>query len=190
MAYRNPHDFPSEESAEGFWWDREIVDPDLLDRAIPPTNWDEQALAHIESHIETEEKAEEAYEAFARSNDPQVRYLAQLIAADEHRHHRMLAEIANSLRARVSETKDTSPTAPTVPLTPEASAELSAHTQRLLAMEEHDVGELNRLRRELRSDRSASMWPLLVEIMELDTEKHIRILKAIERHLARHRWPR
>lgn len=190
MADLDPHDFPSQVGVPGVpWLDTGLGEPNFM-RDFPPSPWEDLALAHIEQHIATEGKAAAAYDDLAKAEDPQVRYLAAMIAADERRHHRLLSDIADSLRSRVSEAVDDSAIARTSALSSERRKALLEATRRLLAIEEDDAGELKKLRREVHRAPDQTMWPLLVEIMELDTEKHIRILKAVERHLSRDRWPR
>jgi hypothetical protein len=52
----------------------------------------------------------------------------------------------------------------------------------LLDSEEHDMGELKRLQRDLRPVKDSSLWAVLVELMQRDTEKHIAILKFVREH--------
>jgi hypothetical protein len=56
-------------------------------------------------------------------------------------------------------------------------------TSRFLAAEREDRDQLRRLRRELAAAGKASMWPLVVELMEIDTAKHIRILEELRTRL-------
>ena len=56
-----------------------------------------------------------------------------------------------------------------------------------LAAERADQKQLRALRSELRPFRDTSLWALLVELMEHDTAKHIRILSFIADHVARQR---
>lgn len=190
MVSREPIDYPSSSGVPGLWWDPRFEDAEHLHRVFPPSNWDQQALARIVRHIANEAAAEAAYEAFVETSDPQIRYLAGLIAADEHRHHAMLSEIADVLRSRLGERRTESPTIQSIELTKEQADQLLDRTRQLLAIEEEDTGELRELRKTLSSDPGSVIWPLLIEIMELDTAKHIRILKAIERHLSNRAWPR
>ncbi|MCL2393875.1 MAG: ferritin-like domain-containing protein [Acidimicrobiaceae bacterium] len=188
MTYMEPRDFPSQVGVPGVpWWSEDLRQPSFM-RDFPPSVWEDLALAHIEQHIATETGAAEAYEDLGKAEDPQVRYLASLIAADEMRHHQLLQDIAQSLRSRVSETVDQSAIAKVAPLSSERRGVLLEKTRQLLEIEENDTGELKKLRRELDKAPDETVWPLLVEIMESDTEKHIRILKAIERYLTRERW--
>lgn len=193
MTYREPHDYAAEGGVPGFWWhlpDQDIIEELTSAQPYPPSPWESLVLAHIERHLVTEENAGRAYEEFADVEDPQVRYLAGMLAADEHRHHQMLSEIARSLQARVDEKVDRSVTARSVIVTPARQAALLEQVRRLLAIEEDDAGELKKLHRDLHEAPPGTIWPLLVEIMELDTDKHIRILRAVEEHLVHERWPR
>jgi hypothetical protein len=52
-------------------------------------------------------------------------------------------------------------------------------TARFLEFEREDLTNLKRLAKVLRRQRRGGLIPLLVEVMELDTKKHITILKFI-----------
>jgi hypothetical protein len=71
-------------------------------------------------------------------------------------------------------------------LTTERREALLKQTRRLLDVEKDDVGKLKELRHDVRLAPDGTLWPELIEVMSLDTEKHIQILKAIERKLKRH----
>jgi hypothetical protein len=58
-------------------------------------------------------------------------------------------------------------------------------TDQLLQKEQADAQELKRLRRELRDVKDTSLWGLLVDVMERDTQKHIAILRFAKRHAGR-----
>jgi rubrerythrin len=189
MTHQESHDFPSQQAIPGYPWDTDLHEPGFMRDVFPPSTWDDLALVHIDEHIATEAKAGAAYDALAEADDPQIKYLAALIAADERRHHQMLSDIARALRAEVSEQSDEGALAKGGHLSTEQATALLHETQQLLALEKNDVGELKKLHREFHPASDETIWPLLIEIMELDTEKHIRILKGIERHLTRRRWP-
>ena len=121
----------------------------------------------------------ETYERFAReASSPATRYLVNLIVEDEHRHHRVLAEIADAI-ARGSLTD----APPAVPRLAEGGADtdLIEETKRMLASEKRDRVELRRLRRRLRS-YTGTMWPLLIDLMLHDNAKHTRILRFVVKH--------
>jgi hypothetical protein len=56
-------------------------------------------------------------------------------------------------------------------------------TNRLLEHEEADEKELERLQKELRDVSGTTLWGLLVELMQRDTDKHIAVLKFVKKHL-------
>ncbi len=58
-------------------------------------------------------------------------------------------------------------------------AALAEETQGLIRAEKWDRLELKQLRKSLRPLRNTTLWELVVDLMLLDTEKHIRILKLV-----------
>jgi len=140
---------------------------------------DERDLVEwITSHGRQEGALVERYERLAHeSTSSATRYLVRLIIEDERRHHQTLAEIAEAIAWGTL----TNP-GPAVPRSGpgdvDGDAEFSAQTRALLESEKRDRAELRRLRRRLRS-YTGTLWPLLVDLMLLDTEKHTRILEFV-----------
>jgi len=60
-------------------------------------------------------------------------------------------------------------------------------TDQLLQKEQRDAQELKRFRRELRDVKDTSLWSLLIDLMERDTQKHIAILRFARKHARRRR---
>ena len=54
--------------------------------------------------------------------------------------------------------------------------------EELIAQEKRDADELHRLAKELRDVKDTTVWQLLVRLMEMDTAKHIEILKFVRKH--------
>ena len=136
------------------------------------------AMARLRSHAASEEEMVDAYGRLAESApDGVVAYLAQLISDDERRHHELLTGMLARLEAQVRWEHDTSslPTARHDPAPPELRDEL----QRLLAAEHADAAYLRHLRHDLRRLPDAAFLALIVELMALDTTKHIRILEHL-----------
>jgi hypothetical protein len=136
-------------------------------------------VERIARHGREEGALLERYERFVESGpSPATRYLVNLIIEDERRHHRVLAEIAGVIAwGTLSDVP-----AP-VPRLEEGvpDAEFVKETKRLLASERRDRADLKKLRRRLRS-YTRTMWPTLIDLMLLDTQKHIRILRFILKH--------
>jgi hypothetical protein len=185
MTRQQSQDYPSQRVVPGMWWEEDYRDADFMRSAIPSSTWDERLVAHIDNHLVLEADASSAYDCLAEMGDPQIRYLAGLIAADEHRHHAMLFGLATSVRSTVNDEPDELEWGKPSVLTTEQRDALLKQTRRLLDVEKDDVVKLKELRRDVRSAPDGTLWPELVEVMALDTEKHIQILKAIERKLKR-----
>ncbi len=118
-----------------------------------------------------------------------VRYLVSFILDDEARHHRVLEELANAivwggLRAGPDNA------------VPELSARftcddvLQSETRALLNHELQDRTRLRKLRKSLGQYGDVALWDLLIDIMQSDTEKHIRILRFILDHGRNRRFHR
>ena len=55
-------------------------------------------------------------------------------------------------------------------------------TATLIQREEDDARQLKKLHRELGDLKDTTLWDLLVDLMERDTQKHIAILRFAQRH--------
>jgi len=126
----------------------------------------------------------ERYQRFAsETGAPAVRYLIKLILDEERKHHRLLAEMANTIAWGWSENSP-EPAAPEIFPNQDHDRDLARETRELLAAEKRDRTELRRLRKELRPFEETTLWALIVDLMLLDTEKHTRILRFISRNIA------
>jgi len=153
-------------------------------RPPPGSPTDESILAHIGEHLEDEREIVDSYRGLAESSaDDAVKYLMNLIVADEERHHRVLLEMENTIRSGI-EFREISPSVPTLGDEQDVS-DLLELSRQFLAVEKSDARSLRRLRHEARAARPTSLLPLLVELMEKDTDKHIRILRFIVSHAKR-----
>jgi hypothetical protein len=140
---------------------------------------DERDLVHLlATHAQKEGAILERYRRFAtEATSPAVRYLVKLIVDDEERHHRLLAELANAI---AWEGQSPVPSVPDV--FDDGDAAVVSETHALLDAERADSRELKRLQRRLEVFGDTTMWPLIVDLMLLDTEKHIHILRFIASH--------
>jgi hypothetical protein len=158
-------------------------------RETPVTNalvgasvWEKALYDHLTSHIEKERDLLVSYQAAAAySQSPAFRYLASLVIEDELRHHRHFEDLAASVRADAECQPQISPI-PHLDL-PDGDAErVIGLAADLIAEEERDAVELRHLARELRDVKDTTLWQLLVRLMELDTAKHLEILRFVRRH--------
>ncbi len=121
------------------------------------------------------------YQRFAsEAHSPEVRYLVTLIIDEEHRHHRLLAEMANALAWGMSEESPVD-AVPDITHRDSGNRTVIDETATLLRAEKNDKVELERLRKKLRPFRDTTLWELIVDLMLLDTDKHVKILSAISK---------
>ena len=143
-----------------------------------------QAVAfsnYLKSHVETERELLDEYERLVEgSSDEFTRYLAKLILDDERRHHKLFRELSNTVESSIH-WEAIEPRLPKLRTSPANRDEMLEATRRLLDAETEDRRELKQLKKHLRrTPGDRQLWALLVETAELDTQKHIRILKFIE----------
>ena len=140
--------------------------------------WWATVTHEFQAHVREETGFLEAYEALAAASDDEtVRFLLELIVADERRHHDLFSSLADASVAGGG-----GPTRPSI--TREQADGLTEPTQRFLDAEREESGKLAALRKELKPLRTDTLWPLLVELMEIDTAKHVRILEYLAERLA------
>jgi hypothetical protein len=147
---------------------------------LPASPWDEELLAHFEEHVGDELNLIEEYLGIRDRGPEYVRYLIDLILDDESRHHQTFKELVNHVRSGV-DYRDYGPQVPYLQGSAEQRRALLEATDRFLAFERADEKSLRRLQKELRPVRDTTLFSLLVELMELDTKKHIAILEFIRR---------
>ncbi len=148
-------------------------------RAAGASTGEQDMVEWITRHGREEGVLLRRYERFAReAPSPVTRYLVNLIIEDERRHHQVLAEIAHTIAwGTLANVR------PALPRMVEGAGDedLIKETKEMLASEKQDRAELKRLRRRLRS-YTGTIWPFLIDLMLLDTDKHTRILRYILRH--------
>lgn len=141
--------------------------------------WEPEVLARLDHKRDEEAAILEDYRRLAdETKEEWVRYLLQMVLADEERHHRLLDEMRNHLAWETATTQE-----PMVPWLTEPAdrRRLVDLAERFLAVERHDQRELRRLRAELEPIADTSLLGLLAELMELDTRKHIKVLEFLIR---------
>ncbi len=147
-----------------------------------PSAWERQLYAHFKGHVETERTMLQRYAQVAeRSGSKAFSYLVKLLIDDEIRHHRLFEELAGSLEAEALIKKE-EPVVPYMDFDHADRAAVLEGAKELLDNEERDLAELKRLQRDLHDVKDTTLWALLVELMQRDTEKHIAILKFVRQH--------
>jgi hypothetical protein len=138
-----------------------------------------QLVALLAKHGSEEGRMLAEYEHLAHStNDRAAKYVIDVILQDERLHHHMLVQLATAMAWNTLEGTDMS----VPPLGWHMDEKLRAATRRLREFEEMDRRELEALRKRLRPYEETTLWALIVDIMLLDTQKHARILRFLERH--------
>lgn len=149
---------------------------------IGASRWDRDIYDHLTEHILKEQSLLEEYEeAAAQTESKALAYLIDLLVEDERRHHDLFRQLAQSLKS-TAELNRQSQDVPRMDLGRENRAEVLEVTARLLDREESDRRELKLLQRELSDVKDTTLWGLLVELMERDTDKHIAILRFAHEH--------
>lgn len=140
---------------------------------------------HLADHVAAETDAIDAYRQLCEDEHTPAaaRYLIRLLLDDEQRHHRVLGEIVAALGNSTEWGHDPG-AVPDLPVR-DGTAELAQATRRFIAAEREDAKRLKALRRELAPFKDTTAWVLLVETMEQDTAKHIRLLRFIAERVAR-----
>lgn len=150
-------------------------------------SWDDDwwlKIAHsFSAHVRDERYVVARYEKLAETTaDPGTRFLLEVILEDERRHHALFERLG----ASVSEPSHSGQAVPAPPVPePELREELLSETKHFLEIEREDLTGLKDLARDLKPAAHDTMWRLLVEVMQLDTEKHIRILEFLLHRLER-----
>jgi rubrerythrin len=149
--------------------------------------WLQRLYRHLKEHVENERGLLEAYvEAAEATQSKALAYLVNLLIEDERRHHRLFAELADSLRSE-AEMRPGEPTIPRIDFDKVPPGALREATDRLLESEKKDREELKELRHELRDFEDKTLWVLLVELMQRDTDKHIALIDFAQRKARRAR---
>jgi len=153
-----------------------------MEQLIGASAWEQEIYDHLVSHEENERALLEAYQEEAQSSTSKAfQYLTSLIIEDEIRHHRIFAELASSFKNE-SELGGAEPAVPRLEHWGPAPTRVVALSEKLLEREYADSKELRVLSSQLKSAKDNTLWQLLVRLMEMDTAKHIEILKFAKAH--------
>ncbi len=153
-----------------------------------PSATDRALYAHLTRHIDAERGLLEEYSDIAeRTESKAFRYLVKLLIEDEIRHHKLFAELAESVET-IALMKAKEPSVPFIDFAQADREGVLEATKRLLEHENEDARELKRLQREIRDTKDTSLNGLLVDLMQRDTQKHIAILRFVQKNTKRKRY--
>lgn len=142
--------------------------------------WEQQLYDYVCDHVATEGAMLDQYQHLAddETSSPAFRYVANLILADERRHHQLFNDLAESIK-QMAEIRLEDEPIPSLRGLRADRIRIMAVTDRLLDAERADAKELKQLAKSLGELRDTTLWGLLVELMQDDTAKHIKILSFI-----------
>ena len=140
--------------------------------------WELGLWDHLTTHVESERGLLQEYSAVAhQTRSKAFAYLVELLVEDEMRHHRIFVELAKTLKSDAESAGRSDPAVPHLDFHREDRAAILEATERLIGQEQKDAHELERLQRELRDVKDTTLWSLLVDLMQRDTQKHLAILR-------------
>ena len=145
--------------------------------------WEQELYDYVCNHGAREGAMLAEYQRIAddESTSPAFRYLATMILEDERRHHALFDDLANTIR-QTAEFRDEELSIPSLAGLRRDRERIIDITERLLKSERDDSRTLDVLRKQLKDVRDTTLWDLIVEVMQHDTDKHIKILRFIRDH--------
>ena len=146
------------------------------------SEYDRRLIEHLDEHVTAEKEVIDLYDALAHDEHPYVAFIAELIGEDEARHHRLFIEWIETIKA-LAELRDAPDGIPHVDYHP-VDAETIHLVDKLLDFEEADLAAAKKLRHEIRSVRTSTLWGMLMELVIADTKKHIKVLKFLRDRLS------
>ena len=148
--------------------------------------WEEQLYDHLTNHVVKEGALLDEYLRLAEdeSTSKAFRFAAGLILDDERRHHRQFSDLAEAIRQLSELRVEDEPIPPLDGLRHDRERILES-TRRLLDAEREDAAQLKALAKDLKDVHDTTLWGLLVDLMQADTDKHIKILSFIRDHADR-----
>jgi len=143
------------------------------EKNLSPDKQREICAAYLDQHVETESGIMEEYRSLAGPIESgPIRFLIDFILHDEERHHGLLRMMAKYLRIKNRRKKE-------LPWVIDR-LELVRHMRKLREHERETIAACRELKDQLPSDESEFFGALLDAVI-LDSEKHERLLLAVER---------
>jgi hypothetical protein len=144
--------------------------------------WEREFFAHLTQHVRNERDVLEAYVAAADGTDSKAfAFVVNLLIEDERRHHILFQELADSLK-HDAEFQHGDPAIPRLDFDRVDRSAVRDLTDQLVDREQEDLRELKKLQKYIRDFKDTTLWSLLVDLMQRDTEKHIAMLRFVQKH--------
>jgi hypothetical protein len=143
--------------------------------------WEEEMLRYLAEHVRREGSILYEYEKLASTTSSKaLAYAMNVLLEDERRHHAWFGQLAETIRTEASLSAD-EPPIPWLDLAKEDRSQLEGLLSDLLRNERVDAVELKRLRKELRDFETTTLWTLVVDLMQRDTDKHIALIRTLQK---------
>jgi hypothetical protein len=144
----------------------------------------EVLMNEFEAHEASERKVLERYRTIAeRFRSPFVKFLVELITADEERHHAIIRRVASMLKKSITWSGSDEALAGLYDVG-EEKAELLEMTREFIREEKKGIKEIQGLAK-ISRDYYGGLLVLLLNSMVRDSEKHVEILEFLEKRLKR-----
>ena len=138
----------------------------------------QRLMNEFQSHATHEERWLSSYREIAKeTSDPQIRFLLDLIVADEERHHELTARMMSKLKDELAWTRPTE-IARKAGESGEKSKRLLASVENFLGAERDAIKEYERLKKESQG-LYRNVFALLYTTMIHDSHKHMEILNFL-----------
>ena len=145
--------------------------------------WEQSMLEYLHDHSIREGALLEEYAHVAEHTESKaLQYAMRMLLDDEERHHQWFRDLAAALQTQASMSGD-DPAIPWLDLHKLDHATLEDLLKRMVDNEKRDARELKRLRHELDEFEDTTLWALLVDLMQRDTDKHVEILGFLRKHM-------
>jgi hypothetical protein len=134
-------------------------------------------LDAVETHVREEARSLAVYRRMlAQAQDPEIHFVMDMLVRDEARHHRLLQQMARSLRSQLAWETERGGSAADM-------KGIAVDEVRALALEEqHGADQLRALAARQRAGEG-DFASLLLQSMATDSEKHALLLSFVARHL-------
>jgi rubrerythrin len=143
--------------------------------------WERDVYQLLVDHVAKESEVLGRYDDLLADSTGHVRFLLELIAEDEARHHSVFEQWAETFRGFATLVEPGPDGVPN--MVPERDPQrLVEALEALLDLEKDDAKQLKDLEKRFKDFRHTTIWPLLAELMALDTQKHIQILEFLLDH--------
>jgi hypothetical protein len=144
--------------------------------------WEQDLYWALARHVATEHDILDEYRVLAAAEPTTfVTYLARMILSDEERHHQLFNDLAETVKA-FAEFRYQDEPIPSIPHKLPDAAGVVEQAERFLTIERDDLAELRHLKKRLKEVKDTTLWDLVISLMEMDTEKHIKILEFVRTH--------